>query len=32
MELIEKTDGIEGIFVPRDGDVRTTKGADFVKE
>jgi len=32
MELIEKKGDIEGIFVLKDGDVRTTKGANFEKE
>jgi hypothetical protein len=32
MELIEKKGDIEGVFVLKDGDVRTTKGANFEKE
>lgn len=32
MELIENTDGVEGIFVLSDGSIRTTDGAGFEKE
>ena len=29
MELIENTDGVEGVFVLSNGDIRTTAGAAF---
>ena len=32
MKLIEKTDGVEAVFVLSDGSIRTTDGAGFEKE
>ncbi len=32
LELIEKTDGAEAVFVDREGNVTATEGSGFVKE